>query len=230
MPTDERIPKIFQLRRRTRRAQTLVEVLVAIALLSVIVVMITGDLTNITKTDSAADRSIEISGANFLLGVMKADPGFWNFGSGGNDWRNGPDDPCYNALGPYTDTGPNPSQTWHTIPTPQPGCSFPFTDQGAPQQGEPGVTESPAPVGDTIEYMWNASEHNGDPNAADLTVWVRRDAGAPIFEYHAVRYTTPQAAAPTGPSPSPTQTHHGGGGGGGGGTPSPQPTSTGMGV
>lgn len=53
------------MRRGVGRAQTLVEVIVAIALLSVIVVMLTGDLTNVRKTDSAADRSIEISAANF---------------------------------------------------------------------------------------------------------------------------------------------------------------------
>jgi hypothetical protein len=226
VPTDERIPKIFQLRRNKRRAQTLVEVIVAIALLSVIVVMITADLTNITKADSAADRSIEISGANFLLCVMKADPGFWTGGPGGTvDWNSGPDDPnCYAVLGPYTDPGPSPgpSPNWHSMPTPQQNCAFPFTDQGAPQQGQPGPDHSPAPVGDTIQYMWNASEHNGDPNAADLTVWIRRDSVAPIFEYHAIRYTSPAAAPPTGPTPSPGHT---GGGGGGGGNHSPNPGS-----
>src|SRR5215469_10902334 len=124
---------IFQLRHRKRRAQTLVEVIFAIAILSVIVVLITGDLTNLTKTDSAADRSIEISAANFLLGVMKSDPGFWSNGpSGGNDWGLGPDGKCYSDLGPYTDTGPSPSPsstpTWHNIPTAQPDCMLPFTD------------------------------------------------------------------------------------------------------
>jgi len=217
VPTDERIPKIFQVRRSKRRAQTLVEVIVAIALLSVIVVMITADLTNITKADSAADRTIEISSANFLLGVMKADPGFWNGGPGnGVDWNIGPQDPnCYAILGPYTDTGPSPSPTsspnWHPMPSPQPACAMPFTDQGAPQQGQPGLGQSPAPVGDTVQYMWNASEHNGDPNAADLTVWIRRDSSAPVFEYHSIRYSSP-GVVPTG-----TPGSGGGGGGGGGG-------------
>ena len=202
------------MRRGDGRAQTLIEVIVAIALLSVIVVMITADLTNITKADSAADRSIEISSANFLIGVMKADPGFW--GSNGTvDWNVGPQAPCYQALGPYTDTGPSPTPSstpsWHSIPSPQPNCAFPFTDQGAPQEGQPGPNDSPAPVGDTIQYMWNASVHNGDPNAADLTVWVRRDPNAPIYEYHSVRYLSP------GPAPSGSPGQGGGGGGGGGG-------------
>lgn len=221
MPTDERTPKIFQLRHRTRRAQTLIEVLVAIALLSVIVVMITGDLTNITKTDSAADRSIEISASNFLLGVMKSDPGFWDMGPGGSiDWAQGPNDPCYIALGPYTDTGPSSAARWHTIPTPRPDCQFPFSDVGAAQQGTPDPNASAAPVGDEVQYMWNAQFHNGDTNAADLTVWVRRDPSAPVFEYHAIRYVSP-------PEPGPTSSggHGGGGGGGGNGSHTPNPGS-----
>lgn len=227
MPTDERVPGILRMRRGVGRAQTLVEVIVAIALLSVIVVMLTGDLTNVRKTDSAADRSIEISAANFLLGVMKADPGFWTGSNGGVDWNVGPDDPtCYAVLGPYTDPGPgnlaSPSPTWHSMPSPSPTCPLPFTDAGAPQQGQPNPGASTSPVGDTIQYMWNAKEHNGDPNAADLTVWVRRDDGAPVYEYHAIRYTSPPAKAPTGPTPSPGQS---GGGGGGGGDRSPNPGS-----
>ncbi|HET9341349.1 MAG TPA: prepilin-type N-terminal cleavage/methylation domain-containing protein [Candidatus Eremiobacteraceae bacterium] len=219
------------MRRGVGRAQTLVEVIVAIAILSVIVVMITADLTNITKADSAADRSIEISSANFLLGVMKADPGFWKGPNGGVDWDTGPDDSCYVALGPYTDSGPSPAPSWHSIPPPQPGCSFPYSDVGAPQQGEPNQGASPAPVGDEVQYMWNASEHNGDPNAADLTVWVRRDTGSPIYEYHAIRYTSPPAGTPSGPTPTPNPTRSGGGGGGGGNhSPGPSPSPTGIGV
>jgi hypothetical protein len=227
VPTDERIPKIFQLRQSKRRAQTLIEVMVAIALLSVIVVMITADLTNITKTDSAADRSIEISGANYLLGVMKSDTAFWTGGpNNGVDWNTGPTDHCYSELGGYTDQGPSPSPSWHSMPSPPPGCSLPFTDAGAPQQGQPNPGASTSPVGDTVQYLWSAQEHNGDHNAADLTVWVRRDAGAPIYEYHAIRYTSPPAGVPTGPTPTPTP----GGGGGGGGNHSPGPTPTGIGV
>lgn len=229
MPTDERTPKIFQLRYRKRRAQTLVEVIFAIAILSVVVVMITGDLTNITKTDSAADRSIEISASNFLIGVMKSDTGFWTGSpSGGVDWNIGPAGSCYSQLGAYTDQGPGQS-TWRDMPTPSSNCDFPYGDQGAPQQGQPIPGQSPAPVGDTVQYMWNAQEHNGDPNSADITVWVRRDPGAPVFEYHAIRYTSPAAEEPTGPTPSPPPTHHGGGGGGGG-SPNPNPSPTGIGV
>lgn len=231
MPTDERTPKIFQLRHRTRRAQTLIEVLVAIALLAVIVVMITGDLTNITKTDSAADRSIEISSASFLLGVMKSDENFWTgSASGGVDWNTGPSDTCYSDLGPYTDPGPSPSPNWHTMPTPQPNCAPAFQDQGAPQQGEPDPGSSAAPVGDVVQYMWNAQFHNGDTNAADLTVWVRRDPGAPVYEYHAIRYTSPAANAPSGGTPTPGGGHGGGGGGNGNHSPGPSPSPTGFGV
>jgi len=231
LPTDERTPKIFQLRHHKRRAQTLVEVIVAIALLSVIVVMITADLTNITKADSAADRSIEISAANFLLGVMKGDPGFWTGSpSGGIDWAGGPTDTCYSVLGPYTDEGPSTDSKWHSIPAPAPNCTpLPFTDPGAPQQGAPGPGASAAPVGDQVQYKWNAREHNGDTNSADLTVWVRRDPGSPVFEYHAIRYTSPEASQPTG-TPTMQPSNPGGGGGGGNRSPNPNPSPTGIGV
>lgn len=215
------------MRRGVGRAQTLVEVIVAIALLSVIVVMLTGDLTNVRKTDSAADRSIEISGANFLLGVMKADPGFWTGGPDKSvDWNSGPAGTCYSQLGPYTDPGPTASPNWHTIPSPQPDCDMPYSDPGAPQQGQPDPNASAAPVGDEVQYLWNVSYHNGDPNAADLTVWVRRDSGAPIYEYRAIRYSSPGQASP--PPTSTPSGHHGGGGGGGGGNPSPTPTGFGV--
>lgn len=221
LPTDERT-RFYRPHRRNGKGQTLLEVVFAIAILSVIVVLITGDLTNATKIDASADRSIEISAANYLLGVMKSDPNFWS------DWGSGPSDTCLTELGPYTDPGPSPSPDWHPMPTPPPGCNpLPFTDQGAPQQGEPGG--SPAPVGDTVEYMWSAQFHGTDTNAADLTVWVRRDAGAPVFEYHAIRYTSPEAQTPSGPLPSPSQ-GHGGGGGGGGGSPKPSAPPTPIGV
>jgi hypothetical protein len=217
VPTDERTPKFFQTR-RSGRAQTLAELLIAIALLSIIVVFITGDLTNITQADAAGDRSIEISAANFLLGVMKSDPTFW---SNGNDWGSGSGDQCYNGLGPYDDPGPSDPTRWRTIPLAPPAvpCApLPFTDPGAPQQGQP--SNGSGPVGDIVQYQWSAQEHNNDPDQADLTVWVRRDAGSPVFEYHSIRYTSP------GTSGLGSGGHHhggGGGGGGGGGNPSPEP-------
>lgn len=222
MPTDERIPKLFQTR-RSGRAQTLIEVLVALALLSIIVVFITGDLTNVTQADAAGDRSIEIAASNFLLGVMKSDPGFWSGGAGGgNDWGSGSGDACYQNLGAYDDPGPSDPTRWRTIPlaSPAPPCApLPFTDLGAPQQGQP--SDGASPVGDIVQYQWSAQTHDNDPDEADLTVWVRRDAGSPVFEYHSIRYTSPGTSGPG--SGGKGGGHGGGGGGGGGGNPSPEP-------
>jgi hypothetical protein len=204
------VPSIVALRRPHRRGQTVAEVLMAIAVLSVVVVFITADLMNLARSDSATDRTLEISSANYFLGVMKSDPGFWS-----TDWSGGPTEPCLAPLGPYTDTGPSPSPSWHALPAPPAGCpAYPFSDAGGPQPIASG--ESPAPaVGNTVEYMWNASEHQGDPFAADLTVWVRRDDSSPSFEYHAIRYEYPSTQTPT-PEPSASPT----------GTPSPGPSIT----
>ena len=61
--------------------------------------------------------------------------------------------------------------------------------------------------------MWNASRHGTDPWAADLTVWVHRQ-GAPVMEFHSIRYEYPGANVPTAPPVSPTP---------GGPTPTPPP-------
>jgi pilin/secretion family protein with methylation motif len=205
-------PGFIQKTRPGHRGQTLAEVLVAIGILSVIVVFVTADLSNVARLDHATDRSVEVSAANFLLGVLKSDANFWQ-----KDWNSGPSDACLAPLGPFTDTGPSPSPNWHPMPQAPPNCpAYPFTEAGAPQSYPSGGTMAPA-IGNTIQYMWNVSEHGTDPWAADLTVWVRRDEGAPIFAYHAIRYQYPNAYEPSPigtvtPTPSPTPTR------------SPQPT------
>ena len=128
-----------------QRGQTLAEVLVATALLAVLFVFVSGDLTNIIRVDTATDRTLETSAAGFLLGVMKSDPNFWT-----DPWSAGPSNPCLNTLGPFTDPGPSPSPDWHAMPTAPPGCpDMPFTDQG-PQPQPTGVGLQP-PVGDEVE-------------------------------------------------------------------------------
>ena len=197
------------MRSPARSGHTLIEVMVAIAILTVVLVFVTMDMTNIASSDSATDRTIEISSANYLLGVIKSDPKFWD-----TDWSSGPSEPCLAPLGPYTDSGPSPNPSWHAMPSPPAGCAaYPFTDQGDPQPVPSGATPAP-PVGDEVEYMWNASEHQGDPFAADLTVWVRRDESSPAFVYHAIRYEYPSSSTPT-PEPSASS-----------GTPTPTPCPT----
>jgi len=179
--------------------------------------------------DTATDRSIETSAAGFLLGVMKSDQNFWT-----EPWSVGPPD-CLSPLGGFTDAGPSPSPDWHAMPTAPPGCDpMPFSDDGGPQQPSGGGVAPP--VGDRVEYMWNASHHNGDPWAADLTVWVKRETG-PVMEFHSIRYEYPSLQTPTPipsgsptpppsppasstPSPGPTQSQPP--------TPSPSPTAIGV--
>ena len=206
------------------------EVLVAILILSVIFVFVSGDLTNLLRVDTATDRSVETGAANFLLGVMKSDQTFWT-----NPWSQGPNDPCLAPLGGFTDAGPGPSSDWHDMPTAPPGLncpSMPYTDEGGPQS-EPTTGGLAAPVGNRVKYMWNASRHGSDPWAADLTVWVKRDGAPAILEFHAIRYeypgstptpgpsgggSPPPSGPPGSPSPGPTQ------------QPTPSPSPTGIGV
>ena len=225
------IPCLTKARRSPHRGQTLIEVLVAIALLSVLFVFISGDLTNVLQMDRATDRSLETSAAGFLLGVMKQDQDFWN-----DPWSAGPTNACLAPLGGFTDPGPSPSPDWHAMPTAPPGCpAMPFSDDGGPQPAPSGGGIAP-PVGDKVEYMWNASPHGTDPWAADLTVWVRRE-GSPAMEFHSIRYEYPGSATPTPiptgptptpppssppptPTPGPTQSPQ----------PTPSPSPTGIGV
>ena len=237
---------VVRCRTRATRGQTLAEVLIALAILTIIAVFITGDLTNMTRVDRATDRTVEVSAANYLINVMQTDPGFWTGVDNGHDWSSGPAGTCFAGLAPYTDPGPSPSPgdtpNWHDMPTSAPAdCPPAFTDQGAPQSySANGLSGSPAPVGNTVQYMWNVTNHvpsgdvNPDPNAADLTVWVRRDASAPVFTFHAIRYEYPAPVSPSplgagSPSPNgttpPPHTPNPGAS-----KPAPTPTPTGFGV
>ena len=211
-----------------RRGHTLIEVMVAIAILTVVVVFISADMMNLQSADSSTDRSVEVAGADYLLGVMKSDAGFWQ---NGNDWSSGPSDTCLSPLGPYTDAGPSPAPSWHDMPSPPSGCDpYPFSDVGGPQPIASGGTPAP-PIGNEIQYMWNASEHGDDPFAADLTVWVRRDASSPTFEYHAIRYEYPSQNTPTpGPTISPTGSPSPGSPPPSHGPPTPPPSPTPIGI
>lgn len=173
--------------RPLQRGYSLIEVLVALVILTVIFVFVTGDMTAISHQDKAADQTIEISAANYFLGFMKSDSNFW-----APDWGTGPSDLCKNPLGPYTDTYPSPpaQPAWR---------DFVYCDQ-EPAFAEPGPSASPL----AFQYMWSASQRVGNTDAADLTVWVRRDASSPIFEYHALRYRSASVNPPTPYPPSPT--------------------------
>lgn len=181
-----------------RRGHTLIEVLVAIVVLTIVFMLISSDMMALSHSDKAADETVEIAAANYYLGFMKTDQNFWQNVALGT----GPTDDCGNQLGPYTNTYPSPpaQAQWN---------DFQYC-QGAPAFVNP---NDPSPQPETMQYMWSATQRLTDPNVADLTVWVRRDASSPVYEYHAMRYLSPSlvspspyASSPGSPSPTPTVT------------------------
>jgi prepilin-type N-terminal cleavage/methylation domain-containing protein len=173
---------------RGARGQTLIEVLIALLILTVLFVFVSGDLAAITSGDSAADQTLEISAANYYLGIMKSDPNFW-----ATDWGTGQNDPCGNQLFPYIDVYPSPPAT----PAPDQWHQFQYCSTD-------GAFKDPNGQPETFQYMWNATPDTNDPlYQADLTIWIRRDAASKVFEYHGIRYRTPTLQTPP---PYPTAT------------------------
>jgi hypothetical protein len=183
------------------------EVYVAIALLLLIFLSISGDLIQSSWAENvSATRSESMDAANFLLDVMRSDPNFWN-GPGGNDWAIGPggNDPCgVNTYPPYTDDINAP--TWH----PAPACT--------PSGSNPGVF--PDLVGAPVfQYMWDAQEQQGDPDLAQLTVWVQVQEGnrLNVYELNSTRTNVKAVATNAGVLPTPPPASM---------TPTPTPSSS----
>jgi prepilin-type N-terminal cleavage/methylation domain-containing protein len=190
----------FFARADARRGQTLIEVLVALIILAVIFVFVSGDLAAVGSQNWATNDSLDVSAADYYLGIMKSDPQFWD-----TDWTQDQTDACGNDLGAYDDVyptapaTPDPTQ-WKTFT--YCGETDSFFSAETPLQGE------------TFQYMWQAAQDPSDFNQADLTVWVRHDPDSAVYEYHAIRYRTPTLVSPT-PYNAPTPTA----------TPSSGPTS-----
>jgi prepilin-type N-terminal cleavage/methylation domain-containing protein len=181
-------------RKVSRRGTTLIEVLVAIALLLIIFLFITSDLIQASQAENqSATRTESVEAANYLMGVMRTDGQFWS-GPGGNDWASPPlgNDPCGNPYPPYTDDINAP--TWH----PAPACT--------PSGNTPGIFPDMVGSNQTFQYMWNAQHQGGDPNAAQLTVWVQVDEGGRtnVYELNSTRGNIFAQPSPTGTLPTPT--------------------------
>jgi len=198
---------------QSKRGTTLVEVLIAVALMTFIFIFITAELIATSQAENlASNHSQTIAASNQLLGVIKGDGSFWATG----DWAAGPlfgteKDGCGKNYPGYTDTITSPS--WHPLC----GITFPELNGAAV----------------VAQYMWNAQIQGGDPNIAQLTLWVMTDEGGrnDIYELHGTRMKTapapsysavlpvqssppPSTAPPSVPSIPPTSP-----------TPKPSPTS-----
>ena len=196
------------------RGTTLVEILIAVALMLLIFLFLTADLIQSSQAQNLASNHTQtIRVANALLGVMKGDQDFWK----SPDWSQGPQggaetDPCLNAYPPYTDTMSVPSPSWHPV------CAAAFTEL--------------AGAGVQAQYLWNAQVQAGDANVAQLTIWVMTNENGrnDVYELHETRANTAPApvwsavlppASPTAPPTSPVPTTPPPSG-----TPTPKPSPT----
>jgi type II secretory pathway pseudopilin PulG len=176
------------------RGTTLIEILVAVTLLLMIFLFLTGDLMQSSQAENvAATRTESISASNYLLAVMRQDTNFWS------DWNTGPAglDPCGNLWPPYTDSITTQGG-WHNAPACLPNGS----NAGA----------FPDLIGVTaFQFKWNAKNQGSppDPRVAELTTWVLVNQGGRqnIYELHGTRGNIAAPASPAGilpPTATPT--------------------------
>lgn len=168
-----------------KRGTTLVEVLVAVALMLLVFLFLTAELIQSSQAENvASDHTQTVSVANYLLGITREDPSLFDHfasGPGGNDL-------CGTAWAPYTDTITAP--TWH------PMCTSNFPElQGTGMQ---------------FNYMWNAQLQGSPPDiyTATVTVWVMTSEGgrSDIYELKSTRMQTAAQSTNNGVTPPPTDT------------------------
>ena len=165
------------------RGMTLIEVMVAIVLLVLIFIFVGQNMVASSwATSKASQRSMDISAANYFMGVMYGDGSLWG------TYPDSPKDPCGNTLTPVTDPGPMSGGGWHTPPT----CNL-----------------APAEVAQ-VQYQWLQTVPVED--SSDLTVWVRSTIDGKVDTYemrghtHSVPTQLTLATPPPSPTPTPTPT------------------------
>ncbi|HEY5094065.1 MAG TPA: prepilin-type N-terminal cleavage/methylation domain-containing protein [Candidatus Eremiobacteraceae bacterium] len=177
-----------------QRGTTLLEVLVAITLLTLVFLLVSQDMiaTSAAQSD-AASSTVAVGEGNYLLSQMQNDSNFWSEvnpapsmtpGSGFNDC--GTPVPSYNDSYTKPAPGATDGNAWH-VPGNEIQCH--------------GSTNS-------LAYMWSASIRGSDTHAADITVWV--NSGEGVYEVHGMKKDDPQplvaASPPLLPTPKPTIT------------------------
>ena len=161
------------------RGMSLIEVMVAMVLLVLIFIFVGQNMVASSwATSKSSQRSMDISSANYFMGVMYGDGQLW----GG--YPDTPKDPCGNALTPVTDAGPTNGGAWHTPPA----CNL-----------------APAEIAQ-VQYQW--AETVPFQQSAELTVWVRSTVGNMTDQYEMRGYThsIPTQLTLATPPPSPTAT------------------------
>ncbi|MBV8222482.1 MAG: hypothetical protein JO293_03930, partial [Candidatus Eremiobacteraeota bacterium] len=158
---------------------SLIEVMVAMVLLVLIFIFVGQNMVASSwATSKSGQRSMDISAANYFMGVMYGDSNLWGA------YPDTPKDPCGNPLAPVNDLGPANGGDWHTPPA----CNL-----------------APAEVAQ-VQYQWLETVPFQDN--ADLTVWVRSTIGSKVDEYEMRGHTheIPTQLTLATPPPSPTAT------------------------
>ena len=140
-----------------QRGTTLLEVLVAVTLLTLVFLLVSQDMiaTSVAQSD-AASSTVAVGEGNYLLSQMQNDSNFWSEvnpapsstpGMGQND--------CGTPVPAYSDTYTKPApgatdgNAWHT----------------------PGVEIQCHGSTNSLPYLWAATVRNNDTHAADISVW-----------------------------------------------------------
>jgi Tfp pilus assembly protein PilV len=184
-----------------QRGTTLLEVLVAVTLLTLVFLLVSQDMiaTSVAQSD-ASYSTVAVGEGNYLLSQMQNDSNFWSEvnpapsttpGVGMND--------CGTPMPAYGDT--------YVAPAPN------ATDNNAWHAGDQTIQCNGST--NSLPYMWNASVRSTDTHAANITVWV--DTGNGVYEVHGMKKDDPQplvqSTAPVLPTPTPAPP-----------TPTPSPT------
>ena len=186
-----------------QRGSTLFEVMVAIALLTLVFLLVSQDMiATVNAQGQAGTNSVAVSQANYLLSVVQAD-------SGGNFWSSGPP---WSGYSPTASCGAMPQMNGSYVKPPPNG---PDTN---PWQALPTNCGN-----NNLEFMWAATQSPTDTNAANIQIWVKtangvyESTGMAARQPPGLNYGTAPTKSPT-PKPSPTPTPSP--------TPKPSPTPT----
>src|SRR5579862_7463463 len=138
-----------------QRGTTLLEVLVAVTLLTLVFLLVSQDMiATVGAAGQAGTNSVAVSEANYLLSTVRNDSTFWQQ-SNWSGW--GPNPTCGQfpvMNGSYTKPPANGPDTndWQAIPA---GCG-----------------------NNNLEFMYSATQSPTDTNAANIAIWIKTANGA----------------------------------------------------
>src|SRR5580704_11821789 len=154
-----------------QRGTTLLEVLVAVTLLTLVFLLVSQDMiaTSVAQSD-ATSSTVAVGEGNYLLSQMQNDSNFWS------------------------EVNPAPSMTpgvgMNSCGTPMPAYSDTYTKPATNATDGNGWHAGDQTIqcnGSTnsLPYMWSAAVRGTDTHAANVTVWVNTGNG--VYEVHGMK-------------------------------------------